>query len=158
MKLTHTIVVMFVGSFIIQYLLMPAIMVNKSSDITNNLGKVYLSILMGLFMIGIEIMMHDHQYNIFSSKLYLVLIFFILLFIYLYRKQIAIKDEQYLEGMIEHHSMGILTSERILDKTNNYEVAKIAKDIIQKQKDEIRIMREINEKIKNRNQKNKVFE
>ena len=35
--------------------------------------------------------------------------------------------------MIEHHSMGILTSERILDKTNNYEVAKIAKDIIQKQ-------------------------
>jgi len=154
MKLTHTIIVMFVGSFIIQYLLMPAIMVNKRSDITNNLGKVYLSILMGLFMIGIEIMMHDHQYSIFSSKLYLALIFFILLFIYLYRKQVAIKDEQYLEGMIEHHSMGILTSERILEKTNNYEVAKIAKDIIQKQKDEIRIMREINQKIKNHKKQN----
>jgi uncharacterized protein (DUF305 family) len=44
--------------------------------------------------------------------------------------------------------MGILTSERILEKTNNYQVAKLAKDIIQTQKDEIRIMREINEKIK----------
>jgi uncharacterized protein (DUF305 family) len=56
--------------------------------------------------------------------------------------------------MIEHHSMGILTSERILEKTNNYEVAKIAKDIIQKQKDEIRIMREINQKIKNHKKQN----
>ena len=148
MKLSHSIIIMFVGSFIIQYLLMPAIMVNQRSDITNNLGKAYVSILMALFMIGLEIMMHDHQYSIFSSKLYLVLALFISLFIYLYRKQVAIYDEQYLEGMIEHHSMAILTSERILDKTNNYQVAKIAKDIIQTQKDEIRIMREINEKIK----------
>ena len=148
MKLSHSIIIMFVGSFIIQYLLMPAIMVNQRSDITNNLGKAYVSILMALFMIGLEIMMHDHQYSIFSSKLYLVLAFFISIFIYLYRKQVAIYDEQYLEGMIEHHSMGILTSERILEKTNNYQVAKLAKDIIQTQKDEIRIMREINEKIK----------
>jgi len=61
----------------------------------------------------------------------------------LYRKQVAIKDKQYLEGMIEHHSMGILTSEEILKKTDNYDVAKLAKNIIQTQKDEIRIMKSI---------------
>jgi len=43
--------------------------------------------------------------------------------------------------MIEHHSMGILTSEEILKKTDNYDVAKLAKNIIQTQKDEIVTMK-----------------
>jgi uncharacterized protein (DUF305 family) len=45
--------------------------------------------------------------------------------------------------MIEHHSMGLLTSEEILKKTDNYNVAKIAKNIIQTQQDEIKVMREL---------------
>jgi uncharacterized protein (DUF305 family) len=45
--------------------------------------------------------------------------------------------------MIEHHSMAILTSEEILKKTDNYNIAKIAKNIIQKQKDELREMKEL---------------
>jgi uncharacterized protein (DUF305 family) len=65
------------------------------------------------------------------------------LFVYLYRKQVAVDDKQYLEGMIEHHSMGIFTSEEILKKTDNYDVAKIAKNIIQTQNDELRAMREL---------------
>jgi len=151
MKITHTIIVMFIGSFIIQYLLMPAIMVNQSRDITNNIGKIYSSILMALFMIGLEIMMHDHHYSVFSLNMYIILACLIALFVYLYRNQVAIKDKQYLEGMIEHHSMGILTSESILNKTNSYEVSKLAKDIIQTQKDEIHIMREIIKKQENNN-------
>ena len=58
-----------------------------------------------------------------------------------------VSDKDYLKGMIEHHSMGIFTSEEIVKKTDNYNVAKIAKNIIQKQKDEIREMKEIIDKI-----------
>jgi uncharacterized protein (DUF305 family) len=122
---------------------MPPIMVNSRSEITNNLGKVYMSVTMGLFMVLLEVMMHDHQYHVLSLNLYAILIVGLVLFIYLYRKQVAIKDKQYLEGMIEHHSMGILTSEEILKKTDNYDVAKLAKNIIQTQKDEIRMMKSI---------------
>jgi uncharacterized protein (DUF305 family) len=122
---------------------MPPIMVNSRSEITNNLGKVYMSVTMGLFMVLLEVMMHDHQYHVLSLNLYAILIVGLVLFIYLYRKQIAITDSQYLEGMIEHHSMGILTSEEILKKTDNYDVAKLAKNIIQTQKDEIRMMKSI---------------
>ena len=53
---------------------------------------------------------------------------------------ITMQTIQYLNGMIEHHSMAILTSEEILKKTDNYDVAKLAKNIIQAQKDEIREM------------------
>ena len=149
MKITHTMVVMFVGSFIIQYFLMPPIMVNSRLYITNNIGKAYLATIMGIFMILLEVMMHDQQYHVFSTNFYIVLSALLALFVYLYRVQVAINDKQYLEGMIEHHSMGIFTSEQVLKKTDNYDVAKLAKNIIQQQEDEIRIMRELAKKTNN---------
>ena len=51
MRLTHTMIMMFIGSFLIQYFVMSPIMSYKIENITNSLGKVYLSTLMGLFMI-----------------------------------------------------------------------------------------------------------
>jgi len=143
MKITHTMVIMFIGSFIVQYYLMSPIMVSNRIYITNNIGKAYIATIMGLFMVLLEVMMHDHQYHVFSTNFYIILAALLALFVYLYRKQVAINDTQYLEGMIEHHSMALLTSEEILKKTDNYDVAKLAKNIIQQQEDEIREMREL---------------
>lgn len=143
MKIIHKMIIMFIFNFIIQYFFMPPIMVNTLSDITNNIGKVYIATIMGLFMILLEIIMHDHQYSVLSLNLYAIIFAVLVLFIYLYRKQVAINDKQYLEGMIEHHSMGILTSEEVLNKTDNYDVTKLAKNIIQTQKDEITLMRRL---------------
>lgn len=143
MKLTHTMIVMGIGSFIIQYFLMSPIMVKNRVDITNNLGKAYLSVTMALFMIFLEVMMHDHQYNVFSLNTYVILAALVVLFVYLYRNQVAINDKQYLEEMIEHHSMALLTSQEILKKTDDYNVSKLAKVIIQTQEDEIKSMRDL---------------
>jgi len=128
---------MFIGSFIVQYLAMSAIMTNRFSNITFSLGKAYLATIMGLFMVLIEIMMHDMQYSSFNLQYYSIFGGLLLLFIYLYRVQYAIKDQQYLEEMIEHHSMALLTSNEILKKTDNYNVSKLAKNITQSQTDEI---------------------
>ena len=143
MKITHSMFIMFIGSFIVQYFLMPPIMVNKMSYITNNFGKAYLATIMALFMVLIEVMMHDHHYHTLSINWYVILLALLALFGYLYRKQIAINDKQYLEGMIEHHSMGLFMSEEILKKTDNYDVAKLAKNIIQTQNDEILFMTDL---------------
>jgi len=143
MRILHTLAVMFIGSFIIQYFFMSTIMSNSIDNITNSLGKVYLSIIMGLYMMVLEIMMHDHQYTIFSMKYYIMIGFLIGFFIYLYRAQKYVTDKEYLKEMIEHHSMALLTSNKILEKTDNYNVSKLAKNIIQKQEDEIRDMKGI---------------
>jgi len=134
---------MFVASFFIQYYLMPPIMVNKSIYITNNIGKAYMSLIMAVFMVFLEVMMHDYHYHVLSLNLYMIIFSSLALLVYLYKKQIAINDKQYLEGMIEHHSMALLTSEEILKKTDNYEISKLAKNIIQQQQDEIKTMREL---------------
>ena len=143
MRLTHSMIVMFIGSFIIQYFLMPPLMVNKIAYITNNIGKAYLAAIMGLFMAVIEVAMHDHQYHSISAKWYAILFGLIAIFAYLYRKQIAIKDKQYLEAMIEHHSMAVFMSEEILKKTDSYDVTKLAKNIIQTQTDELQFMNDL---------------
>jgi hypothetical protein len=143
MRILMTMVSMFIGSFIIQYLLMSLIMVNNIGDLTNSLGKIYMSIIMGLYMIVVEVIMHDHQYDVFSTKYYATFGILLVAFILLYRTQQFITDRQYLEGMIEHHSMAILTSNKILEKTDNYNVAKLAKEILQKQQDEIIVMKDL---------------
>ena len=148
MHFYHSLFFMFITSFIIQYYIMSYIMTNNTKYFTNSYGKIYVSIIMGLFMIMAEIYMHDSTYNIFSFKLYFLSIIITIFFIYLYRKQVFIYDKQYLEGMIEHHSMALLTSNKILEKTNSYDVAKLAKNIIQSQTDEIETMKNILKKIK----------
>ena len=134
---------MFVGSFIVQYFIMPPIMVNKLTYVTNNIGKAYLATIMGLFMVLIEVMMHDHQYHVLSVNSYAILFALLGVFTYLYRNQIAIGDKQYLEGMIEHHSMALFQSEEILKKTDDYNIAKLAKNIIQTQTDELKFMTDL---------------
>jgi Ca2+/Na+ antiporter len=140
MKLTHSMLTMFIGSFIVQYFIMPPIMVNNRNYITNNIGKAYLATFMALCMVLLQIMMHDYQYQVLSLNWYAILFALLALFTYLYRKQFAIVDKQYLEGMVEHHSMALFQSEEILKKTDNYEVAKLAKNIIQTHHDELRFM------------------
>jgi uncharacterized protein (DUF305 family) len=147
MKITHTMFFMFVGSFIIQYFLMPPIMVDNYNHITNNIGKAYLATIMALSMVVLEIMMRDHQYHVLSLNLYAIFFGLLIMFIYLYRYQVAIDDKQYLEGMVEHHSMALFTSKEILKKTDNYEVAKLAKNIISQQSDELKVMNELLNKV-----------
>jgi hypothetical protein len=147
MKLTNSMIIMFIGSFIIQYFMMPSIMVNNRVYITNNIGKAYMSTIMGLSMVILELLMHDHHYNVLSLNWYAILLALLVMFIYLYRKQILINDKQYLEGMIEHHSMALFTSDEILKKTDNYDIAKLAKNIISQQSDELRVMKELADKL-----------
>ena len=143
MRITHTMSIMFIASFIIQYFAMPPIMISSNKYFTNSIGKAYLAAIMGLFMVLVEVGMHDHQYSVMSTYTYLWVILLLAVLIYLYRKQIGVNDKQYLEGMIEHHSMALLTSEEILNKTDDYNIAKLAKNIIQTQTDEIKEMEDL---------------
>ena len=118
---------MVICSFIIQYFIMPPVMVNSITDITFTLGNAYLSLFMGLLMGVVEVIMYDMRYNVMSVKYYVSLLIMSAVCVYLYRYQIGINDKQYLEEMIEHHSMALLTSEKIVKKTDNYDVAALSK-------------------------------
>lgn len=135
---------MFVASVIIQYFIMSMIMTNSPYNITNSLSKLYISVIMGLLMCIVELFsMKKHQGH---SSLSLFLLFTILLgvFIYLYRTQFGVFEKEYLNEMIEHHSMAILTSKQLLNKNNKEnETIILAKHIIETQEKEIDLMKKI---------------
>ena len=141
MKLIYSLWFMMIGSFIIQIIVMSGIMTNSYKNITFSLGKFYMSVIMALLMGILEVLMYDNHMNSLSVYYYLSLFFVLVTFIYLYRNQIYINDKDYLNEMIEHHSMALLTSEEILQKTNSEKVKKIAENIVTTQEKEIEYMK-----------------
>lgn len=130
MKITHKNFIMFLGSFVINYFFIPPVLVSNTSHITNNLGKGYITTIIAIFTLLLSVGIDNINDKTININLYVMLGFFLVLFIYIYRNQIGIYKEQYLKGMIEHHSIGIFTSKEILKKTNDYKLTKLVKNII----------------------------
>ena len=95
----------------------------------------------------LEVFMHSFM-TMSMSKIpfvyyYIPLFSSLILFLWLYKKQVGVDDTNYLNEMIEHHSMALLTSEEILKKTTNPQVKELAEKIIKTQNAEIQQMKNI---------------
>lgn len=143
MELKYSLYTMLVGSFIIQFIVMSCIMTNSYKNITFSVGKFYMSVIMALLMGLLEVFMFDIHMRIVSLYYYLILFFMLSIFIYLYRNQIYIADKDYLQEMVEHHSMALLTSEEILQNTQSERIKKLAESILTTQEKEIEYMRQL---------------
>jgi hypothetical protein len=134
---------MLIGSFIIQFFFMGFIMTNSTENITFSVGKFYMSCIMALLMGLLEVGMYDYHMSHLSLPYYLSLGFGLAIFVYLYRNQMYINDKEYLDEMIEHHSMALLTSDQILQKTQSERVRKLAENIVSTQEAEIKYMKQL---------------
>lgn len=143
MNIRSSLFIMLFGSFIIQFLIMSALMTNKLLNIRSTIGKFYISCIMALLMGILEVGMNDLYMNSLSVIYYFALIFALIIFVYLYRNQVYIYDKDYLNEMIEHHSMALLTSEEILQKTGSERVKRLAENIISTQQKEIEYMEQL---------------
>ena len=140
MELKQSVVIMIFASFIIQFFLMSTLMTNTPLNIRPSLGKFYMSVVMALLMGLVEVVMYDYHMGSISIFYYLTIGILLSIFIYLYRNQIFIYDKEYLSEMIEHHSMALLTSNEILQKTSSERVKRLAENIISTQEAEIEYM------------------
>ena len=86
------------------------------------------------------IIMLAYMLNMYKSRTTNIVIFglgaiMIIGAIWLVRSQVTVTDTDYMEGMIPHHSIAILTSERA--KIKDIRVRKLADEIIKAQRREI---------------------
>lgn len=147
MYLQQSLFFMLFGSFVIQFFIMSTLMTNKLLNIRSTIGKFYISCIMALLMGLLEIGMYDFYMKSLSIPYYFSLIFALIIFVYLYRNQVYIYDKDYLNEMIEHHSMALLTSEEILQKTGSERVKRLAENIISTQQKEIEYMEQLSSSI-----------
>jgi len=120
---------MFLSMFLIN-IFMPLIMIYKVSDYRISLNNIYTSVFM-------------------SSAMMLVMninYFFIIILITSYfaiRNQWFINEKQFIQDMIPHHSMALLTSSRLLSKKEiqNQNIETLAQNIYHSQNKEIEFMK-----------------
>ena len=143
MNLLPSILFMMFFSFIIQYYIMSVVMTNDVTNIRNSLGKLYISTIMAFLMGIVEVMMHDFYFGVLSLQYYIPLLVILGTLYYLYKSQYKINDKEYLNEMIEHHSMALLTSGEILKKTKDDNMILLADSIIKGQQKEISIMKQM---------------
>jgi hypothetical protein len=124
---------MFIGMFLIQYIIMGFVMTDRLDNINHSTGKIYMSIIMGLFMVLLDMLLGP----MFNVQHFTMMFGLTLVFIYLYRIQFGVDDKNYIREMIEHHSMALLTSKNILEKTKNPAVINYATKILVGQENEI---------------------
>jgi hypothetical protein len=151
MKMNHSItepkeiIIMMIIMFIAGLLSSMNVWVNKISDIQLHLNDIYMSLLMCGWML---VIMGIYYIN---SQILLIGIIFTFIMIYCIRTQIFIDENQYLKGMIPHHSMAVLMSRELLNKEYNKEIhlsndiKKLAKHIINSQNYEINFMKSVNQ-------------
>ena len=156
MNLLYSTAIMFVASFLIQYFIMSYIMTDSIKNIKNSAGKIYISFIMALLMSLVEVGMHDAFNFVISTKYYGLLVSLLIIFTVLYKKQFFVNDKNYLEEMIEHHSMALLTSNSIINKTKNNDVKKLAENIVKTQNKEIEAMNAIIKDITPQKKENEV--
>lgn len=116
----------------------------RLNDLYISLTLFYGGLLMASNMMwGMEIVHYlDHghfNYYVFCIGILLSVV----ISLYLLRKQFLVDDEQWLKRMISHHSTAITTSENIYKKTQNKEIKKLSKSIIDTQEKEIQLMKSL---------------
>ena len=110
--------------------------IDKIDDFRFSVNDFYMVGLMTSWMIFFMGLFTLHM------KQCLVSLPFIILFLICIRKQIFVTENQYLRGMIPHHSMAIMMSKRLQQHPNN--INHLLDRIIENQRKEIILMNNYN--------------
>ncbi len=125
------------------------ILFNPMNVLAYRISDLYISTTLiygGLLMASNMIWAHE-IYHYFSMSHFNVVIFILGIILslsvsgLLLRKQLNISDKQWLKRMISHHSTALTTSHKIYNRSNNPKVKKLAKEIIETQEREIKLMK-----------------
>ena len=124
------------------YILM-YMMVDRFSNIYNNLNQAYMAGLMTMPMVMIELLVMGGMYKNKKLNTLLMVISAVSLFILflLVRNQVGISNRQFLKSMIPHHAGALLMCEKA--KLNDEEVKELCKKILISQQSEIDQMKEM---------------
>ena len=99
--------------------------------------RAYMALIMGaaMMVIMLSYMLHMYKSRSMNIAIYVGAIVLFGAALWLVRSQITVSDVDYMEGMIPHHSIAILTSERA--QIQDIRVRELADEIIEAQRREI---------------------
>ena len=145
MNLIYSVKWMLIGSIIIGiYLNGMNILAYRFDDLYfSSKTLIYSALFMASNMCILEILMfYDHSGKFNTGLLALFIIVSIVLVLML-RNQFLVGDDDWLKRMISHHSTALTTSHKIVKRTKNEKIKKLATEIITTQEREIKLMKSL---------------
>jgi hypothetical protein len=135
-------IIMFIVMVIIGMLFNPMnILAYRFSDLYISQTLFYGGLLMASNMMWAHEIVHYLSMGHFNMLVFSLGIILSIGVSILLRQQLLVDDKQWLRRMISHHSTALTTSHKIYNKTNNPELKKLAKEIIDTQEKEIQLMK-----------------
>lgn len=134
--------------FIVQYYIIGLIKTNSTSDITNNLNKIYLSSISGLIVGFIYVLMTDFKLGYLADcNYYIGLSIGIGLITYAYKNQLGVTDYDWANSMIEIQSNGLIISKKMSEQkpsnVNQSKCIEFAKYIVKSQEEQIDMLKQL---------------
>jgi hypothetical protein len=135
--------IMFIVMVIVGMLFNPMnILAYRFSDLYISQTLFYGGLLMASNMIWAHEIVHYLSMGHFNILVFTIgIIFSVIVSILLLRSQLLVSDKQWLRRMIPHHSTALTTTHKIYNRTNNIKIKKLAKEIIDTQEKEIKLMK-----------------
>ncbi|MEC4851167.1 MAG: DUF305 domain-containing protein, partial [Jaaginema sp. PMC 1079.18] len=102
--------------------------------------RVFMALIMGaaMMVIMLSYMLHMYKSKTVNIAIYVGAIVLFGVALWLVRSQVTVSDVDYMEGMIPHHSIAVLTSERA--QIEDIRVRELADEILEAQRREIKEM------------------
>jgi hypothetical protein len=135
--------IMFIVMVIVGMLFNPMnILAYRFSDLYISQTLFYGGLLMASNMIWAHEIVHYLSMGHFNILVFTIgIIFSVIVSILLLRSQLLVSDKQWLRRMIPHHSTALTTTHKIYNRTTNLKIKKLAKEIIDTQEKEIKLMK-----------------
>jgi len=142
--LYKTQIIMFITMVIVGMLFNGMnVLAYRFSDLYISLTLFYSGLLMASNMMWAHEIVHYLSMGHFNIIIFFIGIFLSIFVSMLLREQLFVDDKQWLSRMISHHSTAITTSHKIYNNTSNFEIKKLAKEIIDTQEKEIQLMKSL---------------
>ena len=142
--LYKTQIIMFITMVIVGMLFNGMnVLAYRFSDLYISLTLFYSGLLMASNMMWAHEIVHYLSMGHFNIIIFFIGIFLSIFVSMLLREQLFVDDKQWLSRMISHHSTALTTSHKIYNKTSNFEIKKLAKEIIDTQEKEIQLMKSL---------------
>lgn len=114
----------------------------RFDDLYISLTLFYGGLLMASNMMWAHELVHYFSMGHFNKAVFMIgIVLSISVSIFLLRKQLHINDKQWLKRMISHHSTALTTSRKIYNSTDSMKIKHLAKEIINTQDREIKLMK-----------------
>jgi len=135
--------IMFAVMVVVGVLFNPMnILAYRFADLYASLTLFYGGLLMAANMMWAHEIVHYLSMGHFNVRVFSIgILLSVSISILLLRQQFAVDDNQWLRRMIPHHSTALTTTHIIYNKTDNPRIKDLAKDIIDTQENEIRLMK-----------------